>query len=123
MTARDILQDARDSLLYCMELTERLECYRTIAERAQRRGYADAVIEVVDRGRDLQEELSIMHQRADKANALISLLADPTQQTVLRLVYLDGCSWQQIAQKMHYTLRWTHSLHKSAIEELERRCG
>ena len=119
MTARDVLEDAKDSLLYCMELSERLEVYRTIAERAKRRGYDEAALELVEKGEELRGELAIMRQRADIANALIALLGDAKLQTVLRLIYICGMPMKEAAQKMHYTLRNAYKLHSKALALLE----
>lgn len=42
----------------------------------------------------------------------------PEEQAILRLRYLRGKKWHEVASTMFYSLRWVHELHKRAIERL-----
>lgn len=42
-------------------------------------------------------------------------------QSVLELRYLSYRTWEQIAEEMHYSIRWIYKLHGKALQELERK--
>ena len=50
----------------------------------------------------------------------IDKLEDPYEQLILRYRYLMFMPMNQIATKVHYTLRWTQRIHNRAIENFER---
>lgn len=49
---------------------------------------------------------------------IIQTLPDPRQREVLSLRYLHGLGWEDIAERMYYSLRWVMKLHRAAIIEL-----
>ena len=61
-----------------------------------------------------------------KTKLLISQQIDKDQddkcRQVLRYRYPIGLSWEQIANIMHYDLRWVYRLHGKALIEFEKDC-
>lgn len=60
------------------------------------------------------EQLEIEH-------AISSL--DETARTVLGYHYIDGLTWSEVANKVHYCLTSIHNIKNKALEELERMEG
>lgn len=49
----------------------------------------------------------------------IEKLEDETEKRVLRLKYLEGYSWDQVADDMGYSVRQIHNIHKKALGNLK----
>jgi len=126
---RSQLRDVRHCQLRTIALCARAEQYREMAMRAT--GRTDAIrvsgtserskvekyiLELWDVHNELQKEISVLMERSRKAEKLIETLPDDRHRTVLQLRYLCGMSWEEIARKMGYTLRWVHQLHKNALD-------
>ena len=129
---RSQLRDVRHCQLRTLTLCARSERYREMAMQATGRTDAIRVSGTTDRSKvekyilelwdvhnELQEEIARLMERSRKAERLIEKLADERHRTVLQLRYLCGFTWEEIAEKLHFTLRWIHKLHKEAIEKLE----
>ena len=58
-------------------------------------------------------------QYTREAEKLIATLRDERYRSVLQLRYLCGYDWQEIADRLHFSLRWTHKLHGEALQELK----
>lgn len=48
----------------------------------------------------------------------IEKMEDETEKRVLRLKYLEGYSWEQVAEEIGYSVRQIHNIHKRALENL-----
>lgn len=48
----------------------------------------------------------------------IEKMEDETEKRVLRLKYLEGYSWEQVAEEIGYSIRQIHNIHKRALENL-----
>ena len=49
----------------------------------------------------------------------ISKVKTKEYQTLLRLRYINGFTWERVSEEMHYGYQWTHKLHRRALEEVE----
>ena len=129
---RSRLRDVRHCQLRTITLCARAERYREMAMQAT--GRTDAIrvsgtterskvekyiLELWDVHNELQEEISRLMEKSREAEKLIDHLPDERHRSVLKLRYLCGMTWDEIAEKLHFTLRWVHKLHKEAIEKLE----
>lgn len=56
----------------------------------------------------------------DAIEHAIETLSDSRQRTVLRLRYLDGLKWEEVAERMCYCLQWVFKLHRKALEQLRK---
>ena len=68
----------------------------------------------VDKARDRALKI------ADAINDAIDGLEDSDQRRALRLRYLGGFSWEQVAMTMNRSVRTIHRLHGQALNELRR---
>ena len=112
-------------------LCAQAEKYRTLAMRAT--GRTDAirvsgtprrsnvetyVLELVDTHARLQQEINQLLQYSRDAEKLILKLPDESQRAVLQLRYLCAMNWEEVAERLHFSLRWVHKLHADAIANL-----
>lgn len=43
---------------------------------------------------------------------------DPIERIVMRMRYMEGKKWEEIAYKIHYEWRQTHYIHKKALKKI-----
>ena len=48
----------------------------------------------------------------------IRTVEDPTRRLLLEYRYIHGLTWEQVAERMGYDLRWVHRLHGKALGQL-----
>lgn len=44
---------------------------------------------------------------------------EPRERTLLRLYYISGLTWEQVAEEMNYSWRQVHNIHGKALEKLK----
>lgn len=80
----------------------------------------DSMAATVAKIADLEAELQLeQHRLADEliiVQTMIDSLDDYQERLVLELRYINGCSWQGIADKMHYTRRRVFQIHGEALK-------
>lgn len=59
------------------------------------------------------ELLAAMQRIEDAIDAL-----EPTERTVIRLYYVEGLTWEEVAVAMSYCWRHVHRIHGYALEKL-----
>ena len=129
---RTFLREVRHSYLYTQVLCERAERYREMATKATSR--ADAlrtsgtpdrskvetyVLEMVDVHDELKRATEKLMEKSRKAEKVINLLEDQRYRAVLQLRYLCGMKWEEMPEKLHYSPRWVHKMHREALNMLE----
>lgn len=57
-----------------------------------------------------------MGKQGDDIEHLIQSIDNTYYRMLLRYRYIDGMRWEDIASKMHYTWRYMHMLHRSALD-------
>ncbi len=62
------------------------------------------------------ESLNIVRIKIEKA---ISSINDYGLESILRLHYINGMSWEKVAVKMNYSYRHTTRLHGIALQKLK----
>ena len=127
--ARQFLREVRHAHFRLEALCARAERYREMATRAT--GRTDAlrvsgtpnrskvesyVLELVDMHDELQKEISRLRGLQSQAEKMISQVTDERYRCVLELRYLCGMDWQDVADRLHYSLRWVHKLHAEALK-------
>lgn len=65
-----------------------------------------------------QERLEKARTR-DQIDLAIRRMENPDEQRVLRLRYLWGLKWEEVAVKMNYSWKQIHRLHGSALDNFE----
>ena len=131
LDARMMLRDVRHCQLRTLTLCARAEKYREMAMQAT--GRTDAIrvsgtgdrskvekyiLELWDVHNELQEEIARLMKKSREAEKLIRTLEDDRHRAVLELRYLCAMTWEEIAQKTNFTVRWAHKLHKEAMDAL-----
>lgn len=81
----------------------------------------NAMAKVDELAAELNEELAKLQIKRREAKRMIDRLKKANYRKVLRLYFLDIrlLTMQDVADEMHYTLRWTYKLYKRALKELE----
>ena len=128
---RSRLRDVRHCQLRTITLCARAERYREMAMQATGRTDAIRVSGTTDRSKvekyilelwdvhnELQEEIGKLMEKSRQAEKLIQTLEDDRLRAVLELRYLCGMTWEELAKKLHFTVRWAHKLHKEGIDQL-----
>lgn len=104
------------------ELAEKCTLRLTGMPRSMNNGtsqMADAVAKIVD----LQEEINsdvvdLVETKRGIVNAIKSV-KNEEYQTLLELRFLCGCTWEEIAAKMGYSVQHTFRLRNQAISKVE----
>lgn len=109
-------------------IEEELEYWRSKSERMTREmcgqpsgsGSGDKVSASVEKILELEEKLSQKHadlmERKAQIEAAIDSLSNETYRLILKLKYINGNTWEQIAVKLDCTYRWVLYLHGRALQ-------
>ena len=131
LDVRMMLREVRHCQLRTLTLCARAEKYREMAMQAT--GRTDAIrvsgtgerskvekyiLELWDVHNELQQEIARLMEKSREAEKLIQTLEDDRYRAVLELRYLCAMTWEELADKLHFTVRWAHKLHKEAVEAL-----
>lgn len=79
-------------------------------------GYAATLDEMIE---DLKKERLEKVKIRKKIERSIRNLKDEDEQEVLRLRYISGLKWEEVATEMGYCEKWTHEIHKKALKNLK----
>lgn len=66
----------------------------------------------------LWEENERLAQQMAEIERAISRISDKKESELLRLRYIDGKKWSEIAEEMLYSEQHIHRIHQKAIEKL-----
>lgn len=128
---RQMLRDVRHAYLRTQVLCARAERYREMAMQATGRMEAvrvsgttnhskveTYVLELIEVHSELQKEIHALMKQSREAEKKIAALENDRHRAVLELRYLCACDWADIAERLHFSLRWVHKLHNEAIGAL-----
>ena len=130
MTAKEFLRQARDidrRIDHAAERVERLRA-RLEAGRMSRitgmpRGGGSDWTETADRLIELEQAVNArvrdMCQIKRQAIAAIDAVDDARYRELLELYYIDGKTWEQVAERMGYDRRWVTRLHGMALQKVK----
>ena len=123
MITIDDLKNVRRQKLRVEALQERIERLRSRAEYTQqqlgecgrsdptRDRLAEYVAELDGLERQLTGEMIALEKQLVVVDAELAKLPE-NQEKVLRLKYMEGLRWRQVAQKMHYSESYCKSMPK-----------
>lgn len=130
MTAKEFLRRARDVDRRVDEAQERVDRLRAKLEAGRlsrvtgmpRGGGADWT-ETADRLIELERVVNArtrewVRWKLDAIDAIRSV-GEPRLAEVLELYYIDGFTWEQVAQRMGITERWALILHGRALMQVK----
>lgn len=79
-------------------------------------GYAATLDEMIE---DLKKERLEKVKIRKKIEQSIRNLEDEDEQEVLRLRYISGLKWEEVAAEMGYSWKQTHRFHSAALKNLK----
>lgn len=132
MTAKEYLMQYRAVSARVRMLQNEIERLRTEAESASisidglpkcGKGGSkmeNIVVQLADFETSLQDELSQVWRTRMQIIEKLSQVKDVRHYEILRLRYLEGERWEQIAVDMNITWRHCYRLHGSALAEFEK---
>ena len=132
MTAKEYLMQYRAISAKVRMLQNEIERLRTEAESASisidglpKGGKGGSkmeniVVQLADFETSLQDELSQVWRTRMQIIDKLSQIKDVRHYEILRLRYLEGERWEQIAVDMNITWRHCYRLHGSALAEFEK---
>lgn len=130
MTAKEFLRRARSADRRIDEATERVERIRARLESGRMSNItgmprggdadwtktADALIELEKRVNERIREMVRLKQAAMDA---IDQVEEARLREVLELYYIDGFTWEQVAERMGYSRRNVTTLHGVALRKIK----
>ena len=76
-------------------------------------------IKLVEFTKRIEEKTDRLYDIKCELDEAIESVPDARLRRLLKLRYIDFYTWEQIAEKMCYDLRWVHRLHKKALQTIE----
>lgn len=118
--AKEYLQQYRDSIDRTKEMTEHLDELKAEAVRLKdhegnKVALDEAVQKYVDACTDAGIYLDMLSDLRRKIEAEIESVKEPKLRTLLRMRYICGKTFEQIAVDMNYSWRQTVRLHGAAL--------
>lgn len=77
-----------------------------------------AAAKIVDLEKEVGRGIDNLEKVRCQVEKAINTLQNPNQRDVLKLRYLNGMKWEQIAVKLNYNYRWVLRLHGIALKNL-----
>ena len=76
----------------------------------------DVVARIVDAERELDAQIDRMIAMREEIQATIARVSDERMRVLLELRYLNGRTWEDVAEQMNYTTRNIYNLHSAALK-------
>ena len=77
-----------------------------------------AAAKIVDLEKEIGREIDNLEKVICQVEQTIDTLQNQNQRNVLKLRYLNGMKWEQIAVKLNYNYRWILRIHGLALKNL-----
>lgn len=131
MTAKEYLNQARS---LNMEIKSKLEELHQLREKSSySSNFSElgrvkstpkntsniTVDKIVDLEKIINEEIDILVDLKTKIHTAINNLSDSCQRTVLTEYYLNGKTWEQVAEIVNYQNRNIYYIHGQALKQLK----
>ena len=103
-----------------MHMRTRLEGPRAVLSSTPRGNagmdWTKTLIKLIDLENEIDQELGALIASRKEITAAINSVPDERLQTILELRYVNGKSWQTIADEMHYTREHVLELHRRSLK-------
>ena len=77
-----------------------------------------SVSKIVDIEREIGASIDQLERTRFQVESVINSVPNVNQRNVLRLRYISGMKWEQIAVKLNYDYRWVLRLHGKALNKI-----
>lgn len=77
------------------------------------------VAKMVDLENEINKEIDKLYSVKKDIMHSINLIDNKDYQVLLNLRYLNFLTWEEIAAKMRYSIRWIYKMHKEAIMKIK----
>ena len=82
------------------------------------KAFEATMLEITEEERKLENKVLLLAELKKKNEELICSLDNPRYRRVLRMHYIDGLTWQAVAERLNVTERHAYYLSKKAYDEL-----
>ena len=76
---------------------------------------------IVDKSEQLYQEIQELYQERDELVQVIESLDDPVENIIMRLLYIDGLSWNQIQAQLRCGRGTIHRARESALKKISKK--
>ena len=76
----------------------------------------DRVVRVVSMGQEIDAQTERAEAIRKQIERSIGAMDDPRDRTILKLKYIQGLSFEEIAVRIHYSLTHTKRMHEAAVD-------
>ena len=76
---------------------------------------------IIDKSDQLYEEIKQMYHERDELVQAIESLDDPVENIIMRLLYIDGLSWNQIQAQLRCGRGTIHRARESALKKISKK--
>ena len=76
----------------------------------------ERVVSVLSREEEIERQKREAEAVKRSIELSIGIMEDPRDRTILKLKYIQGCSFEEIAGRIHYSLTHTKRLHDEAVD-------
>lgn len=131
MTPKEYLLQARGMRTRMEALEERRRHYEDLAQSCTahyRQGpggttrrvssVEEYAVKMADLSREMQIRADVYAEALRRIEAAIEAVADQTRRDVLKYYYLNGWTWGQIAEALHYTRQNVWIIHGRALQDV-----
>lgn len=86
---------------------------------SSQRDLSDYIVTIDEMIEDLKQERLKRAKRQQEIEHRIRQMEDEDEQRVLRLRYIKGLKWEEVAVEMGYSWKWIHKIHSEALKHFE----
>ena len=76
-------------------------------------------MKLVEYAKRIEEKTDLLYDIKCEIDEAIEQVSDARLRRLLKLRYIDFYTWEKIAEKMNYDLRWVHRLHGKALNMMD----
>ena len=80
--------------------------------------FAKMTVRIVDLERKVAQEIDTLCDVKLKIHYAIEAVPDVSQRLLLRLKYIEGLSWQDVADRLHYSVKHAFKIHQEALQKV-----
>lgn len=130
MTAKEYLSQYRRLCQQIMAASNEIEQLRALLNRGVQvltgmphgnsgGDWTDTVVKITEIEASMFKSMGEMCRIRSEIETVINDVENVDEQTLLRMRYLNGWSWNKIARMMSYSVDWTWAMHRKALSHIK----